>query len=162
MKNSLGKLIALSYVLILAMQCLTYAQTDLCNQTGGGTGGMLTGTLEFILEEYSHTTPTDLVGHTGWSEITCRGCYPGDVHYGPNFTKGGSANVTNYSQEIVIEFSPAVADLECQIIGARTVTDNRGYSRLRERFKQTRADGCTMCSPSSGSFHGNAVTVHLP
>ena len=93
--------------------------------------GFLSGTVDFRLEEFRHTTPTDLVW-TNWGiqqfSVTCRGCYPGDVHFGAQFSKGGSATVTNYSREMVIEFSQPVADLEWQVMGARTITDNRGYT----------------------------------
>lgn len=82
------------------------------------------------LEEFTHTAPTDLVWTNGLgiSSLTCRGCYPGDIHSNARFSKGGSENVINYTKEMIIEFSEPVADLEWQIMGARTVTDNRGYT----------------------------------
>src|SRR2546428_355189 len=110
MKNSLTRITRVVILLLtIASAVVTNAQN--CDQRFGGSVGFLSGTVDFRLEEFRHTTPTDLVWTNGLgiSSLTCRGCYPGDVHFGPQFSKGGSATVTNYSREMVIEFSEPVA-----------------------------------------------------
>lgn len=131
MKNSLRKFSQAFFCFLITLSCVVDATAQNCDQRYGGTVGGLGGTVDFRLEEFRHTTPTDLVtqnGNGGGVQNTCRGCYPGDVHANVNFSKGGSATVTNYSKEMVIEFSEPVADLEWEINGAAKVTDNRGYT----------------------------------
>jgi uncharacterized repeat protein (TIGR01451 family) len=141
MKNLTLKHLALSWLMVFGFAAVAHGQAD-CSQRFGGTVGPISGTVTYQVGEFSHTTPTDLVWTNGLgvSSLTCRGCFPGDVHEGPRFSKGGSANVNNYSREMVIEFSQPVANLEWEINGAAKVTDNRGYTiHMPDRYHWYRA-----------------------
>jgi uncharacterized repeat protein (TIGR01451 family) len=132
MQHSLRQLsqAVLYFLITFSFIANTGAQT--CNDHRyGGVVGFVTGDAHFRNGEFSHTTPTDLVwtnGTLGVSSLTCRGCFPGDSHLPPMFAKGGSDSVSHYEKVMVIEFAEPVANLEWQVWGARTVTDNRGYT----------------------------------
>src|ERR1044072_5953193 len=68
--------------------------------------------------------PTDIVG----TAYTCLGCQPGTAQHPPSFSKGGTKNCTAYGKTMTIIFSQPVADLEWEVFGATTVTDNRGHT----------------------------------
>lgn len=130
MRNSLVKLTqpALSLMVVLCCLATAIGQTDSCSQIVGGAVGFLAGSPDFRLSQFCNTAPADLVGHFGTNDVTCRNCFPGNANYGPNFAKGGSANCTMYDKQMIIDFSEPVADLNWQIMGASTVTDNRGVT----------------------------------
>ncbi|MEK6335595.1 MAG: Ig-like domain-containing protein, partial [Acidobacteriota bacterium] len=129
MRNSLAKVshAVLSLIVVLSFLVTAIGQTDPCSQLGGGVVGVLPSWL-FDINEWCTVTPTDIVGHFGTNDVTCRGCLPGNVNHAPSFSKGGTASCTTFGQQMVIEFTQPVADLQWQIFGARTVTDNRGYT----------------------------------
>ena len=130
MRKSLIKLtqVSLSLIVVLCFLATAIGQTDSCSQIVGGSVGFLAGSPDFRLSQFCNTAPADLVGHFGTNDVTCRNCFPGNANYGPNFAKGGSANCTMYDKQMIIDFSQPVADLNWQIMGASTVTDNRGVT----------------------------------
>src|SRR5260370_42280467 len=127
MQNSLVKLAqaGLSLTVVLCFRAIANAQTDSCSQRGGGVVGVLPN-WQFDINEWCTATPTDIVSFG--TNATCRGCLAGNANHAPSFSKGGMAGCTRFDQQMVIDFSQPVADLEWEIYGARTVTDNRGYS----------------------------------
>jgi len=127
MKNSPVKFAhaALSVIVVLCFLATAIGQTDSCSQIVGGAVGFLAGSPDFRLSQFCNTAPADLVGHFGTNDVTCRNCFPGNANYGPNASKGGSANCTMYDKQMIVDSSQPVADLNWEILGARTVTDNR-------------------------------------
>jgi hypothetical protein len=73
----------------------------------------------------------------------------------PCFSKGGSQSVTHYEKELVIEFAEPVANLEWQIWGARTVTDNRGYT---VHMNPTLWPGGPPAQAVTAKFPGSGIT----
>jgi len=127
MRNSLVKIIhtILSLLVVVSVFATASGQSGSCDVRAGGSIGFLAGTPDFRLSQFCNTAPADLVGHFGTNDVTCRNCFPGNTNYGPNASKGGSANCTMYDKQMIVDSSQPVADLNWEILGARTVTDNR-------------------------------------
>ena len=77
---------------------------------------------------FCNEAPGDITSHVGGInrsiDVTCRNCVPSGPNHSPTFMKGGTASCTRFDQQMVIDFSQPVADLEFTIEGARTVSDN--------------------------------------
>lgn len=122
MKHSLLRLTqaALCLIIILSLTAVTSGQTD-CSVRWSGAGWTI-GSVGERAQEYCTETPTNIVQQSG---LTCVGCIFSDAG---QLNKGGTANCTNFTQQMVILFPEPVADVEWTVYGARTVTDNRGYT----------------------------------
>lgn len=122
MKNSLVKLMqaALCVIIILSLTAVTSGQTD-CSLHSSGAGWTI-GSIDERAQQYCTATPTNIVQPSG---LTCVGCIPSDAG---QLNKGGTDDCTNFTQQMVILFPEPVADVEWTVFGARTVTDNRGYT----------------------------------
>lgn len=79
---------------------------------------------------FCNAIPLDVVfWHNQSFEVTCRGCVNEGSSTLPHniaWIKGGSTTCTNFSKEMVIDFSQPAAEVELGLSGARTLTDNRG------------------------------------
>ena len=130
MRNSLVKIIhtILSLLVVVSVFATASGQSGSCDVRAGGSIGFLAGSPDFRLAQFCSTAPADLLFHFGSNDGTCRNCFPGNTNYGPNASKGGSANCTMYDKQLIIDFSQPVADVDYLILGARTVTDNRGIT----------------------------------
>ncbi len=132
MRRSLLKLAqaVFSIMVVLSFLAIATGQTDSCSvRVGGNSGDGLSGTVENRLAEWCNATPGDVYRFPGRrGEMVCRGCLPADTQQNSQFAKGGSAECTRFDKTMKIEFSEPLADLEWMISGARTVTDNRGYT----------------------------------
>jgi hypothetical protein len=80
------------------------------------------------IDFFCQATPSDVETYPG-PTVTCRGCVaPGltPVVHSEGWEKAGSVNCTNFTKEMVMDFSEPLADVEVLAEGARTLTDNRG------------------------------------
>jgi uncharacterized repeat protein (TIGR01451 family) len=138
MRNSQVKLTrathaVLSLVVVFSFLATVTGQTDSCSQIMGGVMGLeVSNWIPDPTTVFCNEAPGDITSHVGGIngsiDVTCRNCVPSGPNHPPTFSKGGTASCANFDQQMVIEFSQPVADLEWQIEGARTVTDNRGYT----------------------------------
>jgi len=113
---------AFCLIIILSFAALANGQTDACSQRVGGASGYPNGS-------WCDGIPGDVVGFQGTAdEFVCRGCYSALSGHTQKMSKGGTAACTQFSKQMLIEFSNPVADLQWEILGARTATDNRGYT----------------------------------
>lgn len=152
MRNSLVKVThaVLSLLVVLSFLATATGQTDSCSQIGGGVVGLeVSNWIPDPTTVWCNETPGDIVAHpANGPDVTCRNCLPSGPGHPPTFSKGGTANCNTFDQQMVIDFAQPVADLDWQIEGARTVTDNRGNT-------------IHMNPPSSNGFVSERILVHF-
>jgi len=104
------------------------AQTSLCDQRIQF--GFPLSTPGSHNDFFCTAIPLDVVFWQGSpNEVICRGCVnegSSNLPHNIAWTKGGSTNCTNFTKEMVIDFSQPAGDVEVFSSGARTLTDSKG------------------------------------
>src|SRR5438067_353914 len=152
MKYSLAQFTRIIVMLLLTFSAFSSVagQVDSCSQRSGGVvGGPLSVYVNDPTTVWCNAAPGDVATASGLPIITCRNCLPDAFGHPPMFSKGGTAYCSTFDQQMIIDFSQPVADLDWEIEGARTVTDNRGYT-------------VTMNPPTSNWYGSVPVMVHFP
>jgi uncharacterized repeat protein (TIGR01451 family) len=136
MKNrsySATALLTLASICLLLMSSLGKGQTLSCDGLsfdGGWGGGGFSMDLPFRADAFCNNGPGEQVLYRsgdGSMVVTARSVLHLDGQ-GLRVEAGGTANCTNFPKQMVITFSQPVANFEVGILGARTATDNRGYT----------------------------------
>ena len=134
MKKTLTKIgpVIFAAVVLLSLASVAQPQTSSCDGSAvrrcvGFSG--LSGDITWRFNQYCTSPAGDTYCYTDNAlTATCKGCMPATVNHGIGWEHGGTSQCSNFEKRLVIEYEKPVADVAWMIIGAKTVTDNRGYT----------------------------------
>jgi uncharacterized repeat protein (TIGR01451 family) len=118
---------------LLLLSSVAKAQTLSCDGlsfNGGWGGGGFSMALPFRADAFCNNGPGEQVLYRsgdGSMVVTAKNVLHLDGQ-GLRVEAGGTADCTNFPKQIVITFSQPVANFQVEIYGAKTATDNRGYT----------------------------------
>lgn len=136
MTKSLRRLAYLAFFFALITGAFAYfsappveAQADSCSDLGAF-GGFVGGGNGIGGEDFCSYTPGDVQYFYRGVTATCKGCVLGGTTpflHSSGSEHGGTDSCTQFSKDVVIEFSAPVADVSLAITGARRVTSDAGH-----------------------------------
>ena len=147
-KIKLLSLNILLFSLVIGFVSTARAQVD-CSTRLGSSGGLFNFQGDWCQESAADSTGTQ-------SGITCRACLAEKIGVHPSaWAKGGNANCNVFSKVMVLDFPAPVADVQWEVYGARTITDNRGYT---VRFNPNLFPNGKPSSSGTAFFPGGGIT----
>lgn len=111
--------LCLTLTLLLLLASVAAAQSS-CQLSAGG--GFCCNWFDAVCQY----APVDRALYDGL--LTCHSCMPINPTTGDGLYVGGTRDCTNYPKELVLTFAEPVREVSLGTWGARTATDNRGFS----------------------------------